>query len=96
VKEKSLVDDSLGNKDEVNIRFCTPDEKEEYFEMKKSIENSERVNKKNMNDILMNIMKHRVPFDSLVSTWFIFSQWMKSDEVIPCGCLFTNLRRIFC
>ena len=64
--------------------------------MKKEIESKGRVNNKNINDVLMNIMKHRVPFDTLVSTWVIFLGWMKSDYVIPCGCLFSNLRRILC
>jgi hypothetical protein len=44
----------------------------------------------------MNIMKHRVPFDSLVPTWVVFWGWMRSDYVIPCGCLISNLKRIYC
>ena len=64
--------------------------------MKKDIESKGRVTNKNMNDILMNIMKHRIPFDELVSTLDVFWGWMKSDYVIPCGCLCSNLRRIYC
>ena len=44
----------------------------------------------------MNIMKHRAPFNALVSTWVIFIEWMKSDAVVPCGCLFSNIRRVYC
>ena len=86
----------MGIKDDDQIRFCTPDERKEYFQMKEQIETNGKVNNQNMNDILMNIMKHRVPFDNLVSTWVIFLEWMKSDYVIPCGCLISNIRRIYC
>ena len=72
LKDSSGIIGSKGTNGEIEIRFCTPDEREEYFEMKKEIVNKGRVNNKNMNDVLMNIMKHRVPFNTLVSTWDIF------------------------
>jgi hypothetical protein len=54
--------------------------------MKKQIESKGRVNNKHMNDILRNIMKHRVPFDTFLSTWIIFFGCMKSGKVVPCIC----------
>jgi len=49
-----------------------------------------------MRALLMKLVKNRMLFGDLVSTWTAFWTYLWSERALMCGCFFTNLRRFFC
>ena len=79
----------------MKLRFCTADERGEYYTLKKQIKRK-RVKAINMHHILMNLLKHRTYYNSIMSTFEVFFGYITSYRVLPGQFIWDRVRKACC